>query len=190
VLAGECPEDKKKLRLPYQAALEFLFDLAIESAMRMAEMYTLSHDQVDIKGRTIFLDKTKNGDKRQVPMTSVAIAAYKQYVKHVKDGGRGMEGAADEMPKGQVFPFWDGDFSEDSLNRATAKVSAQFGRIFDAAGCPDFVFHDLRHEATSRLFERTNLSDVEIGKITGHKSVAMLMRYANLRGSLLATRLW
>ncbi|WP_211704157.1 tyrosine-type recombinase/integrase [Paraburkholderia aspalathi] len=72
----------------------------------------------------------------------------------------------------------------------SARLSGQFGRIFDAAGCGDFKFHDLRHEATSRLYERTSLSDVQIAKITGHSDTKVLMRYSNLRGSDLAVRLW
>jgi integrase len=50
-------------------------------------------------------------------------------------------------------------------------------------------FHDLRHEATSRLYERTTLTDLQIAKITGHKTISMLARYANLRGSELALKL-
>lgn len=76
------------------------------------------------------------------------------------------------------------------LERVTVRLSGQFGRFFDAAGCPDLVFHDLRHEATSRLYERTTLSDIQIAKITGHSDPKVLMWYANLRGSDLAERLW
>lgn len=44
-----------------------LFDMALETAMRMREMFTLEKRQIDLAQRTIFLEKTKNGDKRQVP---------------------------------------------------------------------------------------------------------------------------
>jgi integrase len=57
-------------------------------------------------------------------------------------------------------------------------------------GLDDLNFHDTRHEATCRLYERTTLSDLQIAKITGHKDPRMLMRYANLRGSDLAEKLW
>lgn len=62
--------------------------------------------------------------------------------------------------------------------------------IFDIAKCEGLRFHDLRHEATSRLFERTSLSETQIMKITGHKSHKMMMRYANLRASDMAEGLW
>ena len=69
-------------------------------------------------------------------------------------------------------------------------LSKLFIDIFAQAGAVDLKFHDCRHEATSRLFERTTLSETAIMRITGHKSHRMLMRYANLRGSDLSAQLW
>ena len=63
-------------------------------------------------------------------------------------------------------------------------------RYLIANPCRDLHFHDLRHEATSRIYERTTLSDLEIASITGHSSLGQLKRYANLRGSKLAKKLW
>jgi site-specific recombinase XerD len=57
--------------------------------MRMREMYTLSKDQVSLSERTVFLEKTKNGDKRQVPLTSVAIKAIRRYERQVYQAKRG-----------------------------------------------------------------------------------------------------
>lgn len=174
VLAGRFKQEGKErpLELRHREALELFFRLALETGMRMREMFTLTWSQVDRSKRTIFLEKTKNGSKRQVPMSSVALAL----LHHV--------GSQDEY----VFPWWDG--MDESLHTITSRLSGQYGRIFKAAGCEELRFHDLRHEATSRLFERTNLSDIEIAKITGHKTTACLMRYANLRGSDLSSRLW
>ncbi|WP_374355022.1 site-specific integrase [Chitinimonas sp.] len=189
ILAGGKPHKRERaFELQYQAALEFLFDLALESGMRLREMATLDVDQVQIDKRTIFLDKTKNGDKRQVPMSSVALTALARYQAHVQQSTRGMAGFS--FDNGRLFPWWNGSASRADLEKMTSKLSGLFGRVFDAAGCGDIHFHDLRHEATSRLYERTNLSDLEISKITGHKDIRMLSRYANLRGSNLAERLW
>jgi integrase len=186
-LAGEKrPDRERPLELRHQAALECLFTLALESAMRLREMYTLTMNQVDFPLKTVFLDKTKNGHKRQVPLTSVAIKALKVYLQHVKDGTRGMEGFTGAG--GRLFPWWNGEKSH--LEPTTALLSVQFGRIFAYAGMPDFNFHDLRHEATSRFFERTELRESEIMAITGHLSQRSVARYRNLRGSDLAERLW
>lgn len=190
VLAGEnLAGGQRPLDLKWQGALEALFDLALESGMRLREMYTLDIAQINLRKRTIFLDKTKNGDKRQVPLTSVAVNVISRYFDQVKQRTRRMEGfAMKDTRQGLVFPWWDGDPA--SLKKATALLSRQFARVFEAADCEDLTFHDLRHEATSRFFEKTQLSDLEIAKITGHKDLRMLSRYANLRGSNLATRLW
>lgn len=160
-----------------QAPMTLLFDLALETAMRMREMFTLTWDQIDIERRTIFLDKTKNGDNRQVPLSSVAVLVLLGIP-------RGYHGNL-------VFPiFWNGDTTDAGLRKASSRLSGRWRTIARLAKCEDLHFHDLRHEATSRLFERTSLSDLEIAKITGHRDPRMLMRYANLRASELAGKLW
>ncbi len=52
----------------------------------------------------------------------------------------------------------------------------------------DFHFHDLRHEATTRLFER-GLNIMEVATITGHKDLRMLRRYTHLKAEDLAKKL-
>jgi integrase len=189
ILAGEKPEGRERaFELQWQGALECVFDLALESGMRLREMYTLHKDQIALSERTIFLERTKNGDKRQVPLTSVAVKSIRRYERQVAQGQRGMKGF--HFDQGLLFPWWNGDSSDEGLRKTTSLLSRQFARVFDAAGCGDLRFHDLRHEATSRLFERTKLSDIEISRITGHKDPRVLRRYSNLRGSDLAAKLW
>ncbi|ALL71679.1 Shufflon-specific DNA recombinase (plasmid) [Paraburkholderia caribensis MBA4] len=53
---------------------------------------------------------------------------------------------------------------------------------------PDLRFHALRHEATSRLFEK-GFNTMEVSSITGHKTMQMLKRYTHLRAEELALRL-
>ncbi len=186
VLAGKLKPDGKQRPVEFRGdrvAMTLLFDLALESAMRMREMYTLDVGQLAFQDRTIYLDRTKNGHKRQVPMTTVIAGLLESYVDE-----QGLSGGD------RLFPWWDGVMGgkegRRSLKRTTAALSARWATIFEHAGCQDLRFHDLRHEATSRLFERTTLSDTEIAKITGHRDMKMLARYANLRGSNLAERLW
>lgn len=185
--AGVLPRKQRPLPLEHVQALRLLFVLAVESAMRLREMYTLTLDQVDLAKRTVFLDRTKNGDKRQVPLSSVALAALTAYVEK-------RDATACAKPDA-LFPWWDGSLKDHDLSELSDRLSKLWhnnraGGIFEAAGCVGLHFHDLRHEATSRLFERTTLSEAQIMKITGHKSHAMMMRYANLRGSDLAAKLW
>ncbi len=177
ILNREKPEGRERaFAIPHAEALRLMFTLALETAMRMRETYTLTREQIDIKGRTIHLDKTKNGDSRQVPMSSVAVLAIKVYLK--------------ELDGDNLFPFWDGSFEAHKLRATSGRLSQQWSRIFDAAKCPELTYHDLRHESVSRMFERTKMSEVKIAKISGHSSTKMLMRYTHLRGSTLADEMW
>ena len=60
--------------------------------------------------------------------------------------------------------------------------------LCERRGMNNLRFHDLRHEATSRLFEK-GLNPVEVATITGHKDTKMLMRYTHLRAEDLVGRL-
>jgi len=170
---GTLPRKQRPYAIPHPSALRVLVVLAVETAMRLRELYTLAPDQVDLARRTIFLDKTKNGDKRQVPLSTVAVAALRD---HLPGAGK------------MVFPWWDGDRA--TLVATSDFLSKLFGSVAAAAGCEGLKFHDLRHTAVCQLYERTTLSDLQISKITGHRSLAMLRRYANLRGSDLSSALW
>ena len=86
ILAGKKPEGRQRaFKLPEADALRSLFDLALETAMRMSEMYTLDAAQVDFRKHTIFLKCTKNGNKRQGPMTTVA-QALRNYLGRRREG--------------------------------------------------------------------------------------------------------
>jgi len=67
-------------------------------------------------------------------------------------------------------------------------LSGAFLRLCRRLSIDNLHFHDLRHEATSRLFEK-GLNPVEVATITGHKDTKMLMRYTHLRAEDLVGRL-
>lgn len=179
------PTDEEALvlaRLQDRIDERMFFGLALDTAMRMRECYTLETTQVVLSQRTVHLERTKNGDQRQVPLPTPTVELLSEYISSQQH----------EIAKrnGRLFPFWSGSLDEADLDATTSALSKTFASIFDAVGAVDLRFHDLRHEATCRLYERTNLSDVLIAKITGHKDLRQLKRYASLRGSDLALRLW
>jgi len=103
-MAGGKPEGRERaFELPYRPAQVFLFELAIESAMRMREMYTLDVSQFDVTRRTAALERTKNGSKRSVPLTTVAIGAFERYVAAVNGQDPEMYGFSFEG--GRLFPW-------------------------------------------------------------------------------------
>ncbi|HYN54351.1 MAG TPA: site-specific integrase, partial [Methylotenera sp.] len=171
ILLGGKPKDKQRsFEFDNHDGMLVIFYTAVESGMRLAEIFTLGKTQIDFSKRTIFLDKTKNGDKRQVPMTTTLIGVLKPYV--------------DSLKGEDLFEF------EGTKKSISSRLSQTFGRVFEAAGCGDFTFHGTRHEATCRFYERTNLTDLEIAKILGWKSLRMALRYANLRASSLSEKMW
>jgi len=78
---------------------------------------------------------------------------------------------------------------ETTLFSYTARgLSGAFLRLCKKYELDNLHFHDLRHEATSRLFEK-GLNPVEVATITGHKDTRILMRYTHLRAEDLVRRL-
>ena len=79
-------------------------------------------------------------------------------------------------------PASDGIFPYDPKT-----VGAAFTRACRVLQIEDLRFHDLRHEATSRLFE-TGYSIVEVQQFTLHDSWGTLSRYTHLRPEGVTTR--
>lgn len=141
------------------AWLPAIITLAIETAMRRSELAGVREHM--ISGPIVRLAMTKNGDVRRVPLSPEAQAALQAL--------RTILGGLDRMPR------------PDTITRA-------FHDAAEACGIADLRFHDLRHEATSRLFERGLRID-EVAAITGHKTWAMLRRYTHPRAEDLAAKL-
>ncbi|MHB1565221.1 MAG: site-specific integrase [Acidiferrobacter sp.] len=59
-----------------------------------------------------------------------------------------------------------------------SRFDQAFERACEASGIEGLTFHDLRHEATSRLFEK-GLNPMQVAAITGHKTLQMLKRYTH-----------
>lgn len=142
------------------AELPVIIELAVETAMRRSELVMLRKDQV--RGRVAFLEDTKNGERRSVPLSKRAV----------------------ELLEGLPTPIDGGRFFHLKLD----SVSNYFALACEAAKIKDLRLHDMRHEATSRLFER-GLSMMEIASITGHKTLSMLKRYTHLCPNDLAEKL-
>lgn len=136
-----------------------IITLAVESGMRRGELLGLRRE--DVRGRVAHLADTKNGTARAVPLSRAAREAIASLPLRLD---------------GQLF----------GLHPDT--VTGYFRRSCVAVGLAGLRFHDLRHEATSRFFER-GLSIMEVAAITGHKDLRMLRRYTHLNPDALADKL-
>lgn len=144
--------------------------VALETAMRRGELLSLKWSDVDLKGRFAQLHDTKNGEHRDVPLTKRAIAELKALKQeHERQQKEETVVSLDQ----RVFPI-----SAESLKNAWERARKR-------AGMDHFNFHDLRHEAISRLFERGFDAQV-VRAVSGHKDMQSLKRYVNLKASDLA----
>jgi integrase len=142
--------------------LKVIIVLAVETAMRQGEILSLTWEHVHLGRRIVHLPDTKNGSKRDVPLSITAVEALKSL---------GVE------REGNVFTY---------TARGLKSVWRQMTSKLDIA---DLHFHDLRHEAASRLFELGTLDMMEVAAITGHKSLGMLKRYTHLKAQKLVPKL-
>lgn len=154
--------------------LGWIVRVALETGMRSSEITGLYVRQIDTKRRIVRLTDTKNDAARTVPMTRAAQALFEQAL------------ANPLRPKGCGLVFF-GEPGRDGQRRPY-NFSKAWNDIKRRIGVADLRFHDLRHEAVSRLVE-AGLSDQEVASISGHKSMQMLKRYTHLRAEDLVSRL-
>lgn len=158
-------EERRILRHAHQHPNPELYSiivLALETAMRQGEILKLSWEHLNLKTRIAHLPETKNGTKRDVPLSIKARGAL------IRLGVR---------TKGPVF----------SYTAHGLKSSWRF--MIRKLNIENLHFHDLRHEAVSRLFELGTLDMMEVAAISGHKSLSMLKRYTHLKAQRLVRKL-
>lgn len=138
-----------------------ILKLAIQTGMRRGELMGLTWADIDLNRRRAYLHTTKNGEPRQVPLTKKAVAVL------------------DELKRddsGKVFPI-----SLDTLRNQFERTRGICKEEWGGSGANpfnDIRFHDLRHEALSRLSD-AGLNVIELSHISGHKSLGMLKRYTH-----------
>lgn len=164
--------------------------LAVETAMRRGEIAEMRWEHVDLKRRVAHLPATKNGSARDVPLSSRAVSVLLA-LKNTKEQCNEVDRA--EAHIGRVFAI-----RRDAVTRAFERAVTRARKLYveecltakqwaDEKFLTDLRFHDLRHEATSRLASIFPMH--ELTKITGHKDPRMLMRYYHPRAEDLAKRL-
>ncbi len=131
---------------------------ALNTGMRKSEILQLTWDRVDLKNRIILLDKTKNGDRREIPMNDTLLDMLFGIIRRI------------DVP----YVFY---------NPETLKPYDNFKRSFGTAlrksHITDFHFHDLRHTFASRLIMKgVDLTTVK--ELLGHKDIKMTLRYSHL----------
>lgn len=181
-LSGVKRQDRER-GLTYCPEFELLFELILDSGIRLSEGFKLRVEHVDLERGVLRLEGSKATRGQRKPR----VVPLK---KHLRPRLAKQIG---ERETGLMFGFWSG--RPDEVKRTTGRLSARFLHLFQYAGVEDFSEHDLRHEATCRWFELRDpkggwmFSEIEICRIMGWTSTKMALRYASLRGEDLADRL-
>ncbi|PWC95574.1 site-specific integrase [Azospirillum sp. TSO5] len=162
-------ELRNPIRKPY---LYYIARLAALTAMRQGELWQISCWECWDKANVIHLTDTKNGDNRDVPLSTEAVKVLREWWV---EQGRPTAGPLfpDVVRPGTVVR------SYQKVIRAIRKRNPTF---------PHITFHDLRHIAATDMSKK--LSNVlELSAVTGHKSVQVLKRYYNPDAKELASKL-
>ncbi|CAD6873311.1 site-specific integrase [Methylomonas fluvii] len=154
-------EQKISLELSENILMHSVFLFAIETGMRRGEIVSMRWEDVDFNVCVVKIPQTKTDVSRKIPLSSKASEILMA------------------LPRRIDQRVWS--IKPDSITQA-------FDRACVRANIQNLRFHDLRHEATSRFFER-GLNIIEVATITGHKDLKMLKRYTHLRAEDLAKKL-
>ncbi|KQV78461.1 hypothetical protein ASD15_21860 [Massilia sp. Root351] len=153
--SGFCEAEVRKVG--QRVGVAFLF--AIETAMRAGEICGLRPG--DISGAVATLEDTKNGTRRQVPLSPRALELL------------------------TYLPKVPGDSPIFGINEAS--LDANFRKMRATTSIEDLVFHDTRHEAITRLSKKLNV--LELARAVGHRDLNMLQIYYNETAANLAKKL-
>jgi integrase len=141
---------------------------ALETAARCQEVALAEWSHVSFENRTWWIppEHVKIRKGRQIPLSRRAVQILREMVAKGGGGER-------------IFWQW----------KTPGELSKAFHRLAVRAKIPDVHFHTLRHEATSRLFEKGTLDMMEVATITGHSEMKTLQRYTHLVGSKLVDKM-
>lgn len=137
--------------------------LALSSGARYSEIMGLRWQDVDLVRGVARLEKTKNGDKRVIPLTGFVLKLLCE-----------LKRTRQRVDSPYLFPRHDG--------KAPMEIRKAWDAALVAADIQDFRFHDLRHSAASYL-AMNGATLVEIAAVLGHKTLQMVKRYSHLSDS-------
>ncbi len=134
---------------------------ALNTGMRKSEILNLKWDQVDLKHGFILLDKTKNGERREIPINETLRQTLQGIMRRLD------------------VPYV---FHDPKTGKPYKDVKRSFHTALRRAKIKDFRFHDLRHTFASHLV-MAGVDLTTVKELLGHKDLKMTLRYAHLAPS-------
>ncbi|MBA4419048.1 MAG: hypothetical protein C0392_14260 [Syntrophus sp. (in: bacteria)] len=131
---------------------------ALNTGMRRGEMLGMQRKHLDLTHGFILLDKTKNGDRREIPINNTLRELFQS------------------LPKRLDSPYV---FFHPETGLPYGEIKHSFETARKRAGLEDLHFHDLRHTFASHLV-MAGVDLATIKELLGHKDIKMTLRYAHL----------
>ena len=158
-------EEKHLLKVAKKSKSLMMYHIiifAIETGMRLGEIIGL--EWADISKSIAYIYESKNGESREVPLSKKALLTINKLPKH--------------FASKRIFWKW----------KTTSGFQSSWQRLIKRSEINNLHFHDLRHEAISRLFEK-GLNPMEVSAISGHKSMQVLKRYTHIKTKYLLKKI-
>jgi integrase len=165
---GEKDRLLKVCKLSPNPHLYSIVSIALLTGMRFGEIVNLRWEDIDYVNKIITLEKTKNGERRMLPLT--------ESVEKTLDICR-----QSEITSGLVFKP-----SSPTNRSGVVDIRNAFMKALKEAQIQDFRFHDLRHASASYM-AMTGATQGELMAILGHKTPTMTRRYAHYSQKHVAT---
>jgi integrase len=140
--------------------LYLLVTMALSTAARLGELLSLSWADLDLKKNLAILSETKNGSPRQLPLIPAIMNQLQALPRPIDSDTLLFRSRSDPYKPFDFRPHWIAALKE--------------------AGIENFRFHDLRHSAATLLAE-SDINDVTLAAILGHKTMSMVQRYSHAR---------
>lgn len=150
------PDEEVLLLTQLDQVGRHIVTMAIHTGMRQGELFHVRWADIDLTAGWITIPRTKNGDRRLVPINSTVrsvLEARSKQGTYVFESRRGT-------------PLDAGNWYNRHFKPATKSMH-------------NLVFHDLRHTFCSRL-AMAGVPIAIIKELAGHKTIQITMRYAHL----------
>lgn len=149
------PEERAALLEQSRPELRVYIEVALQTGARRGELCGLRWTDVDMRTRSVAFPKTKNGERRNIPMTDILYQILQSLPRPLDQ-------------KALVLPTLSAD-----------AVTIGFGRLAKALNLPNLKFHDLRHDVASTL-TMAGVPQRSVMEILGHRDPRMTLRYQHL----------
>ncbi len=134
---------------------------ALNTGMRKEEILSLQWDKhIDLKHGFILLDKTKNNDRREIPINETLRSTLRSLFVNRRT----------DVP----YVFYD-----HRTGKRYQSIKRSFSSALRRSKIQDFRFHDLRHTFASHLV-MSGVDITTVSRLLGHKSLKMTLRYSHL----------